>query len=130
MLHFRGRNDRQIKVSGYRIELAEVELAASLISAARNPIAFPVTGPDEQYTWLALVYLTSGLGGAASGSNEGDPLDVHTHLRRLLPSYMVPGIVRGVSKYPVTANGKVDLEALQSFARHSLSANHPRGARR
>lgn len=122
VLHYRGRRDRQIKLSGQRIELAEIESVAGSLPGVRNCIAFPMTNRDGVPERLALVYLVPRLDGDPPGPPDDDPLSVHAQLRQLLPGYMVPQTVRGLAQYPVTANGKVDRAALQEIARHSRSA--------
>jgi amino acid adenylation domain-containing protein len=116
VLHFRGRRDRQIKIRGHRIELAEIESAADSLPGVRNSIALPVNAPDGTPERLALVYLVP-RSEADPGHRDGDPLSVHALLGQLLPDYMVPHIVRGLAQYPVTANGKVDRAALHDMAR-------------
>lgn len=123
VLHYRGRRDRQLKISGFRIELGEIEAAAGALPGVRNCLAFPVPGPDGTADRLALVYL-------APGADDGDPLDVHAQLSGLLPAYLVPPIVRGLAQYPVTANGKVDTAALRELVRHARPAGRGRMARR
>lgn len=125
VLHFRGRRDRQIKIHGYRIELAEIESAADSLPGVRNCIAFPVNGPGGTPERVALAYLAP-----RSDANPpaGDPLSVHAQLSQLLPAYMVPQIVRGLAHYPLTANGKVDRAALHEIARHSRPAAQYRSA--
>jgi amino acid adenylation domain-containing protein len=125
VLHFRGRRDRQIKISGHRIELAEIESAADSLPDVRNCIAFPVNGPDGTPERIALAYLVPRSDASPPG---GDPLSVHAQLRQLLPAYMVPQIVRGLAHYPLTANGKVDRAALHEIARHSRPAARHRPA--
>jgi D-alanine--poly(phosphoribitol) ligase subunit 1 len=119
VLHFRGRRDRQVKIRGHRIELAEIESAAESLPGVRNCIAFPVNGPDGTPERLALSYLVPRSDADPPGSPDGDPLSVQAQLRQLLPAYMVPQIVRGLALYPLTANGKVDRGALLEIARRS-----------
>jgi D-alanine--poly(phosphoribitol) ligase subunit 1 len=130
VLHFRGRRDRQIKIRGHRIELAEIELAADSLPGIRNCIAFPVNGSDGTPKQLALAYLVPRSDTDPPEPPDGDPLGVHAQLRQLLPAYMVPQIVRGLAQYPVTANGKVDRAALHEIARHSRRATRHRSAMR
>jgi D-alanine--poly(phosphoribitol) ligase subunit 1 len=118
VLHFRGRRDRQVKISGHRIELAEIESAADLVPGVTNCIAFAVNAPDGKPSHLALVYL-SGPAASPSGAPAGDPLGVHAHLRKTLPAYLVPQVVRCLPRYPVTANGKVDRAALHDIVQRS-----------
>jgi amino acid adenylation domain-containing protein len=130
VLHYRGRRDRQIKISGLRIELAEIESAAASLPGVRNCLAFPIDGPDGTADRLALVYLVPRADAVPPGTGDGDPLDVHAQLSRLLPAYMVPPVVRGLQQYPMTANGKVDTRALRELVRHSRPAGRGRVAHR
>ncbi|BCB89732.1 amino acid adenylation domain-containing protein [Phytohabitans suffuscus] len=129
-LHYRGRRDRQIKINGLRIELAEIESVAGELPGVRNCIAFPVNDADGRPERLALVYLVPRSDADPPGPPDGDPLSVHAQLRRLLPGYMVPQTVRGLVQYPVTANGKVDRAALHEIVRNSRPAARARGATR
>ena len=126
VLHYRGRRDRQIKLSGFRIELAEIESVAGSLPGVRNCIAFPVNGPDGTPERLALVYLVPRAD--ASELPEGDPLSVHAQLRQLLPAYLLPSVVRGLRHYPMTANGKVDRAALQELGRRARPAGRYQSA--
>jgi acyl-coenzyme A synthetase/AMP-(fatty) acid ligase len=128
VLHYRGRRDRQIKISGLRIELAEIESVAGSLPGVRNCIAFPMNNPDGMPERLALVYLVRRSDADPPGPPDGDPLSVHAQLRQLLPGYMVPQTVRGLAQYPVTANGKVDRAALHEIVRHSRPAARVRPA--
>jgi D-alanine--poly(phosphoribitol) ligase subunit 1 len=128
VLHFRGRRDRQIKISGHRIELGEIESAAGSLPGARNCIAIPLNAPDGTPERLALVYQVSASGADSVAPDDTDPLGVHEFLRQRLPDYLVPQIVRCLVRYPVTANGKVDRVALQNALWHSKPAARYRSA--
>jgi D-alanine--poly(phosphoribitol) ligase subunit 1 len=117
VLHYTGRQDRQVKISGYRIEPAEVETAARGMPGVGECVAIPVTAPSGEVTQLALFYLGQAGTTGLPSANSDDPLSVRDQLSRLLPSYMVPGVVRRLERFPVSANGKVDRRVLQDLAR-------------
>lgn len=96
-----GRIDDQIKVSGYRIEPAEVEAVLRGHPGVLDAVvlAFPDGGGS-----VALQALYSG-----DGVEEAD---VAMTLRRQLPSYMVPVRYLRVDGFPVNASGKVDRRRL------------------
>ena len=99
-----GRADFQIKLRGFRIELAEIETVLSEIAAVRDAIALVRTDGAAEPRLVAYVR-------AADGAVI-DVADVRAHLREKLPTYMVPSHVVVVSSWPRTPNGKVDRKAL------------------
>jgi D-alanine--poly(phosphoribitol) ligase subunit 1 len=111
VLHYRGRQDRQIKISGNRVELTEIELVARDIAGVREAVVLPVTTSDGAVARLVLCYLaaiTPNTDAAAGTARARDPLDVRKELQRRLPAYLVPSKVRAVERFPVTSNGKLD----------------------
>ncbi len=99
-LRFVGRRDRQIKLSGYRIDLGEIEACAirtGLVVAAAAVLA------DETTICLHII--------PALGETFEDTV-LRRELSRSLPRYAVPARVVGHSVFPVTASGKVDYVAL------------------
>lgn len=100
-----GRLDDQVKVRGFRIELAEVERAASALLAGRR-VAAVVTVDCAGAAELVLVV-------------EGEPVDgswLRAGLAERLPGYMVPARVRSVPAFGLTTNGKLDRAALAGQA--------------
>ncbi|PPG32448.1 non-ribosomal peptide synthetase [Pseudoclavibacter sp. RFBG4] len=102
-LRFLGRIDEQIKIRGYRVELAEVEAALRRqpgVSAA----AAIVVGEGA----------SARLVGYVTGDSEITDLAARTRasLATELPGYMVPGSVLALSELPMTPNGKLDRRAL------------------
>lgn len=109
---FLGRRDRQIKLSGYRIELAEVEA-----TIARHPdvtgIAVVLTGEEEK-RMTAFAELLQGCQLTYVGLRE--------FLSELLPTYMIPSHLEVMDKLPLTPSGKVDYEVLTQRTRTLVSA--------
>jgi len=110
VLDFIGRVDGQVKVRGFRIELAEIE--AALLAHPRVEAAAVVA--------LAAAADTVGIGGAggvgrlvAYLSPAGLPVeDLRAHLRRHLPEPMMPALFVGLAELPLGPGGKVDRRAL------------------
>jgi acyl-CoA synthetase (AMP-forming)/AMP-acid ligase II len=100
-IHFVGRSDSQIKFRGYRIELREIE--AALAAATGTELVVVVPWPSTDHEIL-------GLAGVVAGG--GDVEAVTTLLRRTLPDYMVPQLIRFVDRLPTNLSGKLDRKAV------------------
>lgn len=99
---FMGRKDAQVKVRGYRIELGEIETILQshpVIEAATVSIK---TNPSGEKDLVA--YLVS--------KEQLNPQEVKKHLATVLPGYMVPAFYVQLPALPLTANGKIDRDAL------------------
>ncbi|WP_194912063.1 non-ribosomal peptide synthetase [Catenulispora rubra] len=100
-IEFLGRVDRQVKIQGFRIELGEVEAALRAHPAVRE-CAVCVDGTHSgQRRLVAFAVPEDAL--------WVDDEQLGTHLRALLPHYMVPGLTHVVDRLPLSANGKVDV---------------------
>ncbi|MCX5331783.1 amino acid adenylation domain-containing protein [Streptomyces sp. NBC_00140] len=99
---FLGRIDGQVKLLGHRVEPGEIEnLLAECppIGQAAVGVRTNLVGDPKLIAWVTLT----------------GPLDrraLRARLRRELPEYMVPTLFAAVDALPVTANGKVDRNAL------------------
>jgi amino acid adenylation domain-containing protein len=111
-IEFVGRNDRQIKIDGKRIELDAIELAfrksASVADIAVSVLANDTT--DKKI--IAFVKAAK----TAAADNFAQRLS--DELRDTLPQYMLPAQIVMVTDFPLTANGKVDRTALMHLVRH------------
>jgi glutamate racemase len=87
-LSFVGRIDRQVKIRGMRIEPAHVEAA---VLALGNDLTAFVVGTDLKSE------------------------DVRLALTTTLPAYLVPGRIVVLDALPLTANGKLDVSALEGI---------------
>jgi amino acid adenylation domain-containing protein len=89
----------QVKLRGQRIELGEIQYAATRTPGCRDAIAMVIGGT------LVAFCLTD--------SREVSVKDITTTCRQWLPTFMVPGDVVLLTQYPCLASGKVDRAQLE-----------------
>ena len=107
-LEYLGRNDSQVKVRGFRIELGDVESHLTACRGVKDAVV--VVSPDQQAEARLVAYLTLEDGTHISGS------EVRALLAQRLPIHMVPGEYVILPSLPLSANGKVDRNALAASA--------------
>jgi acyl-CoA synthetase (AMP-forming)/AMP-acid ligase II/acyl carrier protein len=103
-LEFLGRLDDQVKIRGFRIELGEVEAVLCQHPAVREAVV--MIRHDQSGSGRLVAYLT--WHGEAAPEDE----ELQGFLNQKLPSYMVPSAFVPLDLLPLTANGKIDREAL------------------
>ena len=102
-LHFKGRQDRQVKVNGTRIELEEIEEAVCAVDGVEGCVAFLVSnGLTSQ---LCAVYKTR-------RNLPMPPAEIKAGCARLLPAPLLPTRLQQVAEFPLGANGKIDRASL------------------
>lgn len=100
-VEYLGRSDHQVKLRGLRIELGEIEAALrELPGMDRVEVLLRQDAPGDA---RLVAYVPSALADAAT---------LRSHLATRVPDYMVPSAFVGVEYWPVTANGKLDRNAL------------------
>jgi amino acid adenylation domain-containing protein len=98
-LEFFGRQDNQIKIRGFRVELGEIEIALLQHGGVHNcAVLMKTLGSGKQL----VAYI--------SGEAKADELK--NYLKAKLPDYMVPAIYVMLPELPLSTNGKVDRRAL------------------
>jgi len=95
-LIFHGRLDSQVKINGYRIELAEIENAILKVCGKLNKVVV-----NELNQLVAFV----------ESDNE---LDLKGEMNKLLPSYMMPICFVFIKEIPLSINGKIDTQKIQA----------------
>ncbi|MFD7665031.1 amino acid adenylation domain-containing protein [Streptomyces sp. NPDC059788] len=105
---YAGRADTQVKVRGFRVEPAEVELALTGL-AGRYPglrdAAVVAARQDNGDCLLAAFLVGEG--------TEADLTGIRGQLRTVLPDHMIPSHLRWVPRLPLTPSGKRDDAALR-----------------
>lgn len=109
LLYFLGRRDNQIKLRGHRIELEEIEAAASAVLGGRS---CAVVLDRENPGGPRLVgFLEDGADGASF-----DEKALHAELSRRLPGPLVPARWARLESMPTLAGGKPDRTELSRRA--------------
>lgn len=104
---YQGRKDRMVKLSGYRVELGEVEHAALRHPALAEAAA--VVEGEGPTARLVLFYTLH------ADASKPSLLDIKRHCARHLPVYMLPGVARCLEALPRNANGKTDYRLLSGM---------------
>jgi len=102
-LEFLGRLDTQVKVRGFRIETAEVELALKKHDGVSECVV--VAREDTPGDNRLVAYIVADGPGPGAG-------ELRQFLSTKLPAYMVPSVFAFLSAIPRTPNGKIDRKAL------------------
>jgi amino acid adenylation domain-containing protein len=105
-LEFLGRRDSQVKISGFRIEIGEIENTLLRVPGVRDG-AVVVAAPPGRAQRLMAFY-------SGPGPIEADVL--RGRLGASLPWYMVPAAFYWRESLPLTANSKIDSKALTALA--------------
>ncbi len=117
VVEFVGRADDQVKVSGYRVELGEIETALRQHGGVRDAAVAVQERREGNKEFVAYVIP------AANPSPSADEL--REFLRRTLPDAAVPVDYVLVEVFPLTSNGKVDRRALSDPAKRHLPTAAP-----
>ncbi|MEV6278223.1 amino acid adenylation domain-containing protein [Nocardia sp. NPDC051832] len=100
-LRFLGRTDRQVKVNGIRVEPGEIEQA---LRSERGVTAAVVTAHRMPAGKTLIAHIVA--------EHDVDTAALRDQLGTRLPSYLLPAVIVQIPALPLTANGKVDREAL------------------
>ncbi|UII33620.1 condensation domain-containing protein [Fulvivirga ulvae] len=104
-----GRDDRQVKMRGIRIELEELENVALGSARVRSAIAIVVKQDLPEAEIRMYVELIE-------SEDQGKEIeDLWQVLKAQLPEYMHPGLLIPLKSIPLLSNGKVDIKALEKI---------------
>ncbi|MBV6748763.1 amino acid adenylation domain-containing protein [Pseudomonas chlororaphis] len=109
-LEYLGRNDDQVKIRGFRIELGEIEARLAAHESVKEAVI--MAREDVPGDQRLVAYFTA--------DAEVSPDVLRGHLQAQLPDYMVPAAYVRLESLPLTANGKLDRNALPAPGQSSL----------
>ena len=108
-LEFLGRRDRQVKISGFRIEIGEIENTLLRVPGVRDGAVVVASRGEGAGPGQRLVAFYSGPRPIEAGA-------LRDRLGESLPGYMVPSAFHWRESLPLTANSKIDAKALTALA--------------
>src|SRR5437016_5425246 len=106
-VEYLGRRDHQVKISGFRIEIGEIENTLLRVPGVRQD-AVVVTERADGSKHLVAFY---------SGERPLDAIELRQRLSASLPKYMVPTAFHWRDRLPLTDSGKIDKKKLTALAR-------------
>jgi len=105
-LYCKGRKDNQIKYKGYRIELNDIEMNMKKIEGVKEAIVVAKSDSNGIIKMIkSYVVLEKGY----------EEEFIRKELKKLLPSYMVPKVIKKLDKMPINKNGKIDRRSLSEL---------------
>ena len=106
MLFFLGRNDNQIKMNGFRIELNEISNVICTCNFVLDAITLALKRNNEVKKIISFILLKN--------KEEKEKIDIilYPFLQKTLPYYMIPGDIVLVDEYPYNTSHKIDKNKL------------------
>lgn len=101
-LYYKGRKDKQVKISGYRIELGEIKFKSQKIPGIE--ISIPMVIKDENRDILVNFFVSK---------LEYSDKQIRMELEKTLPFYMIPMYNIKINEIPYTINGKINYSILE-----------------
>jgi amino acid adenylation domain-containing protein len=102
-LFYLGRTDNEVKISGYRVNLLEVDAVLARITGSGQVASVLIEKPGP-----AIVSFI----GAGEGTGQQDIIRA---CREVLPWYMIPERIIFVDEMPLNVNGKIDRGRLKQM---------------
>ena len=110
ILFFKGRNDDQVKLHGFRIELNEITSVLNDMSFVLQAETIPLKRNGEVKKIVSLVQLKSG-----QDESKDWKAEILEGLNSKLPYYMIPSDFKFIDKMPLNQNGKADKKMLEQL---------------
>ena len=139
-IEFLGREDFQVKINGYRVELGEIEVALKQFPGIKEAIVTAIGESQQSKRLVAYAVFNEKSvinDSSLTDSNETEEKDevsrpqqelnsiaaeeLCQHLVQKLPEYMVPDDYVIMEALPLTANGKVDRKRLPKPQRQTIA---------
>lgn len=108
IVFYAGRNDSQVKLNGYRIELDEITSVLLNHPHIENAVAVPLKAGNVTKKIISFIVVKND---ASKNLTE----ELKTYLEKYLPSYMIPSEFVKIDQMPLNQNYKIDRKKLIEF---------------
>ncbi|MCX6266780.1 MAG: AMP-binding protein [Bacteroidetes bacterium] len=102
--YYCGRIDNQVQIQGFRVELSEIEYPVREYFKIDALVAIEKKDKNQNSEIYLFVE-----------NFKGDTNDIMTHLKKSIPSYMLPSGIINLPKLPLNPNGKIDRKVLSGL---------------
>ena len=103
-IEYLGRIDNQVKIRGFRVELGEIETALSQSPDIKENVV--LASENHQGNKQLIAYIVP------YHLEEKKEFQWRSFLQERLPEYLIPSVFVTLDRLPLTANGKIDRQAL------------------
>ncbi len=114
---FLGRVDDQVKISGFRIEITEIENQLLENQKVNKCKVIVKTNSRGEKFLIAYVVLDS-------PKEDFNCAFLKTYLKTYLPWYMIPAQIINIDNFPINASGKIDIKRLSLIEANSNIINY------
>ena len=108
LYYYLGRADNQLKISGYRVEIEDIEKNLAKLDNILQAAVIPVW-EDEKVQYLAAFILPERDDGLTPLKRA---ITIKKQAAALLPAYMIPRKFIAMDAFPLNINGKIDKKEL------------------
>ncbi|KAJ5372016.1 AMP-dependent synthetase/ligase [Penicillium concentricum] len=128
-VQYLGRKDRQVKLRGQRIELAEVEHHVQQCFPINEPEVFAdLISPNDSKDPQLVASIVQPEDSDDTPAFETAVEQMKSHLQADVPAFLVPSAFIPVYQVPRLVNGKIDRERVRDAACHGLGVQISQGA--
>lgn len=110
-IEFLGRKDFQIKISGYRVELGEIQTAINELREVKDSMIVALTEKDDEKKLYALIVPSE----FKASEDKALEQKIANDIRDSLPKYMMPKRIFFTEKMPLSSNGKGDMKKAEEM---------------
>lgn len=114
IIEFLGREDFQVKINGYRVEIGEVEAVIKLHQGVDQALVAVQT--DEREEKFLVGYFT------AKDQPPVSVEDLTGFIKEKLVREMIPVALIPMDSFPLTANGKIDRNGLPAYTKKEVTS--------